>query len=113
MVACQSRASAGVVVAVASGPTPIPHDIGGHGVQQGANHAEAGAKTLGPPGAIPAAFLRAAYASQASQHPSRAMRKPGTIDRLPVFRRASPGLLASGIERYTLVSTLEQGGMVN
>jgi|SRR5579859_1299747 len=56
MVAGRSRASAGVVAALASGPTLIPLDIGGHGVQQGANPAEAGAKSLEPPGAIPAAF---------------------------------------------------------
>jgi len=47
MVACPSRASAGVVAAVASGLTPILLDIGGRGVQQVANRAEAGAKTLG------------------------------------------------------------------
>lgn len=45
--ACSSRASAAVVAAVASDPTPIRLDIGGPGVQQGANHAEAAAKTWG------------------------------------------------------------------
>ena len=56
MVTCPSRASARVVAAVTSGLTPIPLDIGGHGVQQDANYAEAGAKTSGPPGPIPAAL---------------------------------------------------------